>query len=80
MLNNLQIKLDKVARSTLSSTIVKRELQAQILPLPKDELSSLFLKDVYKMSYSCGEVYIGLTGWSIKTPLSEGYLQTGLPN
>lgn len=74
-------RIGKVLRKHKVKTVFKSTCKmSQLLPNPKDKLNPLSSKGVYSIPCSCGAVYIGETGRSIKTRLCEHqrYLRTGL--
>lgn len=65
-------KIGRILKKENIKTVFKPLAKIKdILPSPKDKFSSLNSKGVYKIPCSCGLVYIGETGRSVKTRLTE---------
>ena len=74
-------RINKILRKSGIKTVFKPPSKiGHLLPSPKDKLNPLSSKGVYTIPCSCGAQYIGETGRSIKTRISEHRrcLQTGL--
>jgi len=65
-------RIGRILRKQDIKTIFKPPQSiSEFLPSPKDQVQALLSKGVYKVPCSCGSVYIGETGRSVKTRISE---------